>query len=740
MSKNRLLNVAVGLAVMPAGLYAQGTSSSAVLEEIVVTAERREASLQSVPVPVTAITAEALANKQVTEARDLARYAPSLKMFNNITTPTNLSPSLRGSLQQDASLVVAESPFGIYVDDVYIARLNGNNITLSDIERVEVLRGPQGTLYGRNTLAGAIKFVSRSPGEDAWRNVSVGAGNYNQQRVSLSVGDKLSDDWAGSFSALYTNKDGQFFNRNPTKGEKTGLERSYAARGKLRYMGVEGLDVTASFSYADADNDGGQLIPATTPGVASNKQFTSNDLVPQFGNYVLNTPNVARTNLANYPYGKTKQTIASLNVSYDMGSSTLRSVTGYVKTEDSFTNDFSGNGNVMAANNALAEQYSQEIQVSGKAFGDKLSYLAGIYLFSEEGTQSFAWNSYLPPPIPSAIPISTSLIKAKTKSYSAFTQLDYLMTDALKVTAGIRYTNDNKDFDFLFRGLLPPITPAVGIVDLSNTYSEVSPRLGIDYTVPTSSGNIDSMLVYASAASGFKSGGYNGIAIFGFNDAKKGYAPESNWTYEAGIKTDLLANRLRINANYFLAKADDLALNATVTNTDGTTAFPVQNSGKATIQGLEFEITAVPADGLTLFLSGTAMMDGKYDSLNPTSAPANALANFGVRAVVPQTPSYSFTTGFDYGFDNRYGRTTVGADWFQTDDYITAATNDFKVKGYGQGNAFVSHAFNDSWSVRGSVKNFTDEYVITTGSRGFLGGFIPLRPREYMVSVTYKLD
>ena len=136
MSKNRLLNVAVGLAVMPASLYAQGTSSSAVLEEIVVTAERREASLQSVPVPVTAITAEALANKQVTEARDLARYAPSLKMFNNITTPTNLSPSLRGSLQQDASLVVAESPFGIYVDDVYIARLNGNNITLSDIERV----------------------------------------------------------------------------------------------------------------------------------------------------------------------------------------------------------------------------------------------------------------------------------------------------------------------------------------------------------------------------------------------------------------------------------------------------------------------------------------------------------------------------------------------------------------------------------------------------------------------------
>ena len=107
---------------------------------------------------------------------------------------------------------------------------------------------------------------------------------------------------------------------------------------------------------------------------------------------------------------------------------------------------------------------------------------------------------------------------------------------------------------------------------------------------------------------------------------------------------------------------------------------------------------------------------------------------------MPQTPNFSFTVGFDYGVDNAYGRTTFGADWFTTDDYITAANNDFKVKGYSTGNAFVSHAFNDNWSARVSVKNFTDEYVITTGSRGFLGGFIPLRPREYMFSVNYKMN
>ena len=249
MPKNRLLHLAV-IAALPVSGYAQEQSGG--LEEIVVTAERREASLQTVPVPVTAITAEALENKQVTEARDLARYAPSLKMFNNITTPTNLSPSLRGSLQQDASLVVAESPFGIYVDDVYLARLNGNNVTLADIERVEVLRGPQGTLYGRNTLAGAIKFMSRNPGEESWLNASAGAGNFDQYRLSFSAGGPISDDgWAGSFSAFKSYKGPQFYSVHPSKNEGTGKERNCALRGKLRYTGIESHEDLTHYGLYD---------------------------------------------------------------------------------------------------------------------------------------------------------------------------------------------------------------------------------------------------------------------------------------------------------------------------------------------------------------------------------------------------------------------------------------------------------------------------------------------------------
>ncbi|HPF26671.1 MAG TPA: TonB-dependent receptor plug domain-containing protein, partial [Steroidobacteraceae bacterium] len=216
MSSNRMLRFAIALALAPAATLAQETAQQGGLQEIVVTAERREASLQTVPIAVTALNEEALADRQVLESRDLARFTPSLKMFSNITSPTNLSPSLRGSLQQDASLIVAESPFGIYVDEVYLARLNGNNITLADVERVEVLRGPQGTLYGRNTLVGAIKFISRTPGEDSWLKGSIGLGNYDQYRGSFSAGGMLGDsNWAGSFSALLTHKDGTHQNVNP---------------------------------------------------------------------------------------------------------------------------------------------------------------------------------------------------------------------------------------------------------------------------------------------------------------------------------------------------------------------------------------------------------------------------------------------------------------------------------------------------------------------------------------------
>ncbi len=731
------------LAVMPP--HAQGqapageTRSTAILEEVVVTAERREASLQDVPVPITAITADAIEKLQVTSAQDLARYTPSLKMTNNLTTPTNLSPSLRGSTLQDASQIVAESPFGIYVDDVYIARLNSNNVTLADIERVEVLRGPQGTLYGRNTLAGAMKFVSRTPGEDRWLKVALGVGNFDQQRVSIAAGGPLGNDgWAGSFAAQYLNKDGQFFNRNASVNDDVGLERSWAARGKLHYSS-EPFDVTASLSYAKADNDAIQLIPASTPTRNAMQQFTSDDVVPQFGTYTLNTPQLTRVPsiVAPYPRGENEQLIGILNALYDLGGARLRSITGYVSMDDFFSTDFSGTGLVNGASDATGSQFSEELQLLGTAADDRLKYLAGVYYFKETAQQNIGWNTWFGSGT-AVFPISTTRGRITTESYAAFAQGDFNFTPALKGTLGLRYTKERKSFDFLFNNLLaPPGTPA-GVVSLDRDYSVTTPRVGVDYQVPVG-GSASSLLLYASAARGFKSGGFNGINIFNLESARTPYDPESNWTYEAGIKTDLLDQRLRINANYFIAKVKDLLLTAQ-TSINTVVSFPIQNAGDATIQGLEFEITAVPADGLTIFLSGTAATDGEYTSLRAGSDPLNASTTLGITAVPPQLPDYSLNVGLEYGRDVSFGRFSIGADWFHTAEYPIAAGNDFVVSAYGVGNAFVRFSIGERWTVGAQVRNVTDEDTIITGSRGFLGGFLPLRPREYMVTGTYSLE
>jgi len=729
--------------LIPRVALAQDAST---IPEIIVTAERREASLQTVPVAVTALDAKAIDNRQIVDYQDLQSVVPSLKMTNNITSPTNLSPSMRGSLQQDASLIVAESPFGIYVDDVYVGRLNGNNIALNDIERIEVLRGPQGTLYGRNTLQGAIKFVSRTPGEESWLNASAGGGNYDQYMASVSAGGPFSDGWAGSVAALYNNKDGEF--DNAVTGQDTDHQRNAAVRGKLRFTGVENLDVTVSGAYVDSKNDSLQLIFASTPGVPDTAQFTSDDLVPAFGYYTVATPTAdppAPPPITANPEGETKQAIASLNAVYDFGAFSVRSITGYVNTKDFFSTDFSGVGAIVGASDVDVDQWSEELQIQGTALNDRLNYLGGLYYLNEKGSQDFGWFFL--------IPVSTSQIDAETDSYAVFGQVDYKITDALKATVGVRWVRDEKTFridqqltdDVLaFDPFVPLLIPSLTQVSLENDYTETTPKFGLDYTFEPV-GIIDSLMAYVSAARGFKSGGYNAIAIFNLADAQQSYKPESNWTYETGFKADALDRRLRLNASYFWADITDLTANATV-----GFSFPVKNVGDAEVHGFELELTALPVEDLTIFWNAT-FQHGSYGTLDPGSAPALAPAKWGVHPRVPQVPSYAFTLGFDYGVPVPLGsfssKLRFGMDWFVSDDYITSATNDFKASKYDRLNAFVGLDLNDNWGVRLAVKNLADSDDITSGSRSTqnsvggpagLGGFITMPPREIMFSVNYR--
>ena len=713
---------ALAVLLVPVAASAQG------LEEVVVTAQRRDESLQDVPVAVTALSTEALASRQVTEPQDLMRIVPSLKMNNNITSPTNLSPALRGSLQQDASLVVAEQPFGIYVDDVFMPRLNGNNVTLADVERVEVLRGPQGTLYGRNTLAGAIKYITRTPGpDDSWLTGSIAGGNHDQSRLSVSAGGPIGDNgWGASIAAQYNTKDGQY--RNVATGEDVGEQENTAFRGKLAYSGDK-LDAVLSLSFSDSSGDSLQLPPGTTPNVPGNQQYTSDDIVLTFGDYRVSTPTVPGAfppPHADQPAHDTEQTIASLKLAWDLGGVTLTSITGFVGLEDFFSTDFSGSGGFLSAGSEISsDAFSQELQLQGTAMDDRLDYLVGVYYFDESADQTFGWRFF------NAIPLSTSAINIDTTSLAVFGQANYQLTDRLTATVGARWVDDDKDFDFNFAtvtGFFPPIPPEQ--INLSNSYSEVTPRVGLDWALQ------DNTMLFVSAAKGFKSGGYSAIVIFPPADiAREPYFPETNWTYEVGVKADLFDNRFRVNANYYYSDISDLTLNATVI-INGNPAFPVTNAGDVVIKGLEFEMTWVPTDDLTLFLGG-ATADGEFKNLNPTAAPALAPTAFGVQPQTPQTPDLTLTAAVDWRAETTFGHVGLGADWYWTDDYITSATNDFVVKAYDRLNAYVSVGFGEDWELRLSAKNIQDDADVTSGSRA-LGGWIYLPPREVLLTLNYR--
>lgn len=738
-----LLLACVAFGAAPVTAIAADTSA---IPEVVVTAQRREENLQVVPVAVSAFNAEMLEARQVLDTQDLQAIVPSMKLTNNVASVTVLQPALRGSLQQDASVITAEAPFGIYVDDVYISRLNGNNMTLNDIDRVEVLRGPQGTLYGRNTLAGALKFNTRTPTlDDSWLNVGAGFGNYDQYMLKMSAGGPLSGGWAGSVATLYSQKEGQF--KNVLTGEDSDSLRNRAVRGKLHYDASDVFDLVLTGSFIQTKHNSLQLIHASTPNVDDVHQFSSNDLVPTYGYYRVGTPSnpgATPSPRTSSPEGDTKQALASINASYDFGAFQLRSITGYVKTKDFWHTDFSGDGGIHGASWADVDQWTEELHLTGKAFDDRLNYLFGLYYFNERGRQELGWSLNA-----MSLAASNGQIRIKNDSYAVFAQADYLITDALKATAGIRWSKDDKEFAYDFNGIL---IPGFEAVRLDNDWSEVTPRLGLDYTFEPF-WEIDSLMAYVSVAKGYKAGGYNGINIVDANDAKLSYGPETNWTYEGGFKMDAFNRRMRLNMAYFWADIDDLTAQATV-----GLAFPVDNVGDAEVHGVELDLTVVPIDGLSVYWNAV-FQHGAYGTIDPAAAPSQATHKYQVHPRVPQVPSRAYTVGFDYDLPVSMWKLDsdfrFGMDWFRTSSYITSATNDFRASRYDRLNGYVGLDLNDRWSVRFDVKNIRNSKDITSGSRGTsvtrgpdgtitssnggLGGFIIMPPREWMVQVNYKM-
>ncbi len=708
------------LILIPGTLVAQTTTSpvpntaeqSPASGDIVVTAQRREQRLQDTPIAITALSTAMLENRQIQDTRDLSRSVPNLVLLPLTGSRSSVQLSLRGGSEQAAGLVTSEAAVAFYVDDVYRGRLGGGNLQLIDIERIEVLRGPQGTLYGRNAFSGAVKIITRSPLAREWVEAEAQYGRFDEFRLAGTAGGRIGTNVGASISALYRERGGYI--DNIALGRTVGKENSFAIRGKIEAELSSTVTVAAQASYTRDRNDGtANLVPITTtvplPTTAANF-ITSDSVVFLAGReYATLSPTP--------PDGRTDQFAASLDITADLGGATLRSISAFVDTRDGFRFDLSGGrrlpppatgfyvSSLDRTSRASTQQFSQEIQLLGRALDNRLDWIIGAYYFQEDSNQTL--NDLLSLGPTTVLTLLPTRIDTKTRSYAAFAQGTFAITDTLNFTAGLRYSEDRKRLDGDIQNRLPfGPGPAIALVNvkLAPTFGSWTPKFGLDFKAT------ENILVYLSASRGFKAGGFNGLAVGNPGVFSTAYQPQTVWAYEAGVKVSTADRRLTANLSVF--RNEFKALQQTSQIAPGS--FAVQNVGSARLNGLELEVSANPIKGLDLF-ANLALNDDRYLDVNPL---ADA-ARFGATRL-PLTSKWSYQLGAAYRSEPLIGDRIgirLSANYAVRGNYFSVVNNLLRTEGYGLLDAGIGLVDRDDrWSLTLGGRNLTNKLYFTTAA------------------------
>ncbi|NEX94787.1 TonB-dependent receptor [Caulobacter sp. 17J65-9] len=657
------------------------------VDEVVVSARRRDERLQDVPVAVTALSEQTLQNLQAGDLGDIESAVPNLTL--HVGDASNAVVYIRGVGQID-SLAFADPGVGVYVDDVYLGRAQGAFLDVYDVARIEVLRGPQGTLYGRNTIGGAVKFVSQPMTDEFEGRGEVTVGDYGRRDAKASVNVPLVPGKLVAKAALaMAKRDG--YAENTVDGSDDGDKDLLAGRLAFEYRATDDLTFRLNF-------DASQDTPDTsrTPARAT----------PVFGVPASTDPFKVEADFNDRNDLKTSgvSLVADWRVS-DVLS--LKSVTAYRRMDYDTKLDLDATafGFFGVYDDEAQNQVSQEFQATYT--GDRLTAVGGLYYFREHDlTYSGLYG-------PDIALVTGSLNDQTNTSYAVYGQGSYALTDALSLTAGLRYTWESKDFartqkffdastpfpvDYGSPGLL------VTDIDTSHDWSSLSPKLGVDYKVS------DDVLAYVSVSRGFKSGGFDGRS----NDADgaRPYEPETMWAYEAGVKSVLFDHRLIANLAVFQNDYTDLQLSSFVADSGGGFAALFTNAGKATIRGAELELTARPVEPLTLN-AVIGYLDARYDEyigpggldISDQRTPVNA-------------PKWSVRLGGTYRVELGEGSLVLGADVSRrSKTYSTVSSSEILAEdGYTLVDAFARYeAPGDRWFLSLGGKNLTDERYITHG-------------------------
>ena len=545
-------------------------------DDIVVTATRREMRLQDTPIAISAYTTEQLARSGVSDLRDIVTFTPGLTIGTGEGQGA-VPISIRGVGQNDLG-IGADAPIGIYLDGVYLARPYMNLFDLVDAERVEVLRGPQGTLYGRNATGGAINVVTRRPGDEVVYTGSARYGNYSAWGAQALLMSPLTSTLSGKLAISASGHDG--YTRLVSTGRPIDPERTLMVRGALRWRpnGVLDVQLNADGGYHD--------MPVVLHNSAG----------PGF------SPD--RIDINSIPREDRRYWGLSLDATYALPGAELHAITGYRKATlaNVLDTDAGPTLGIQFGQFDHAAQFSQEVRVTSVGTG-RWQWLAGLYYFGETArTYSPIYLDFTKElGLPS---VTMQYINAsnRTLAYAAFAQSSYRLTGTLTVSTGLRWSRETKRFAFRQQFSIdePPVFRSFPRSTQQTTWSNMSPRLAIDYKPGKD------LLLYASYSEGFKSGGSTSVSLI-TTPTPTVFAPETLAAFEAGVKSEWLNHRLRLNATAFHYDYKDLQ----VRTTDSIGFLVVRNAASATVDGLELELTAHPTKRLELTVS-SAWLRARY--------------------------------------------------------------------------------------------------------------------------------
>ena len=685
---------------------AEETADQGGIAEIIVTARKSSENIQSVPVAVTALSADDLASKQVFEVTDLARTAPSLTISTGGTGPASIVYlAIRGQAQNSPNSL-SDSSVGIYMDGVYVARPIVGNLGFLDMASAEVLRGPQGTLFGRNTTGGALNLTSNRPGDEYEGMLKVGFGNYNYQSIEGMVNAPVSDEAGIRIAGRYGKRDGYF--RNNKIGYPQGsIDKDLVLRGTLVYAPAESnLKFTLIgdlVRYADDGN--ATAVAAINPGVLSlpaygafiNSEFSQFVTAAQKPAFTaanskwtdtFSRPQTGDAEIDKLQNNNDVDAIAG-TIEWDLGGVNIKSITAYRK---SFTNDsldlhgfpssvnpftpFLPNATSAFISSYNNKQFSQELQLSGSSGG--LDWQTGVYYFKESGDeQSRAF-------VLGGVASARTLSDYSSRSFGAYGQINYNVSDALRVTGGLRYTWDKRTIDrqSTDNWRKPDNLEVCTVGPNSGKTAEAAPcsapgsasfkypawTLGADYRVN------DQLFLYAKTSGASMSGGFN--SRFVPVPFTQQFSPEKVRDAEFGFKGDFLDRRLRTNMAFFYAKQSNVQRIVNALVGTSLTQF-VTNAGKVNAKGFEFEGTALPWGGMEMTAS-LSYLDAKYVRGSRDENQGTALAPVFVdRAGEPvtQAPKWTWNIGATQTFETSFGDVSLHADYaYIADRAMDAAT------------------------------------------------------------------